>query len=191
MSNAMTRRSVVGAGAVATAGMAAAAALTAPVAAKAEGTAEGAVLLVNGSTTADGKIDPSLAMPAELGREWHEYKNTCDPLYPGYTHYDEYLNFIKDKLTEYGCVDILEHHFDFESYLCEDWPERHDEIQWIKIDGENIPVATHVQLCGADMPAEGITAEMCIWDMADGEPEDGAFEGKIVVMKPAPFPEPP
>ncbi len=191
MSVDMTRRNFVGASAAVAAGLGAAAALTAPMAAKAEEAAEGAVLLVNGSTTADGKIDPSLAMPAELGREWHEFKNTCDPLYPGYTHYDEYLNYIKDKLTEYGCVDILEHHFDFESYLCEDWPERHDEMQWIKIDGENIPVATHVQLCGADMPAEGITAEMCVWDMADGEPEEGAFEGKIVVMKPAPFPEPP
>ena len=39
------------------------------------------------------------------------------------------------------------------------------------------------------MPAEGITAEMCIWDMADGELEDGAFERQdTVATKPAPFP---
>lgn len=153
--------------------------------------AEGSVDLVRGSTTADGKIDPALAMPAELGREWHEFKDGCYALYPGYTHFDEYLNYIKDKLTEYGCVDILEHHWDFESYLCEDYPERHDEMQWIKIDGEDIPVATHVQLCGADMDPAGVTAEMVLWDMADGDPEDNAFDGKIVVMKPQPFPEPP
>lgn len=191
MSKEMTRRGFVGAAGI---GMAAAGVVGAmgvsANAARAEETADPAEL-VNGSTTAEGKIDPALVMPSELGREWHEFKAGCYALYPGYTHYDEYLNYIKDKLTEYGCVDILEHHFDFESYLCEDYPERHDEMQWIKIDGQDIPVATHVQLCGVDMDPAGVTAEMVIWDMADGEPEDGAFKDKIVVMKPKPMPEPP
>lgn len=191
MGNEMTRRGFMG---VAGAGMAVAGlagAMSVSAVAQAEETNGGPVDLVRGSTTADGKIDPSLVMPSELGREWHEFKDGCYALYPGYTHYDEYLNFIKDKLTEYGCVDILEHHFDFDSYLCEDYPERHEEMQWIKIDGEDIPVATHVQLCGADMDPAGVTAEMVVWDMADGEPEDGAFKDKIVVMKPKQFPEPP
>ena len=191
MSKEMTRRGFVGAAGI---GMAAAGVVGAmgvsANAARAEETADPAEL-VNGSTTAEGKIDPALVMPSELGREWHEFKAGCYALYPGYTHYDEYLNYIKDKLTEYGCVDILEHHFDFESYLCEDYPERHDEMQWIKIDGQDIPVATHVQLCGVDMDSAGVTAEMVVWDMADGEPEDGAFKDKIVVMKPKPMPEPP
>lgn len=191
MSKEMTRRGFVGAAGI---GMAAAGVVGAmgvsANAARAEETADPAEL-VNGSTTAEGKIDPALVMPSELGREWHEFKAGCYALYPGYTHYDEYLNYIKNKLTEYGCVDILEHHFDFESYLCEDYPERHDEMQWIKIDGQDIPVATHVQLCGVDMDPAGVTAEMVIWDMADGEPEDGAFKDKIVVMKPKPMPEPP
>lgn len=191
MSKEMTRRGFVGAAGI---GMAAAGVVGAmgvsANAARAEETADPAEL-VNGSTTAEGKIDPALVMPSELGREWHEFKAGCYALYPGYTHYDEYLNYIKDKLTEYGCVDILEHHFDFESYLCEDYPERHDEMQWIKIDGQDIPVATHVQLCGVDMDPAGVTAEMVVWDMADGEPEDGAFKDKIVVMKPKPMPEPP
>lgn len=191
MSKEMTRRGFVGAAGI---GMAAAGVVGAmgvsANAARAEETAYPAEL-VNGSTTAEGKIDPALVMPSELGREWHEFKAGCYALYPGYTHYDEYLNYIKNKLTEYGCVDILEHHFDFESYLCEDYPERHDEMQWIKIDGQDIPVATHVQLCGVDMDPAGVTAEMVVWDMADGEPEDGAFKDKIVVMKPKPMPEPP
>lgn len=191
MSKEMTRRRFVGAAGI---GMAAAGVVGAmgvsANAARAEETADPAEL-VNGSTTAEGKIDPALVMPSELGREWHEFKAGCYALYPGYTHYDEYLNYIKNKLTEYGCVDILEHHFDFESYLCEDYPERHDEMQWIKIDGQDIPVATHVQLCGVDMDPAGVTAEMVVWDMADGEPEDGAFKDKIVVMKPKPMPEPP
>lgn len=189
MSMDLTRRNFVGAGAAAVAGLGVAGAVNVASARAEEAASED--LLVRGSTTADGKIDPSLVMPEELGTEWHEYKATCDPLYPGYTHYDEYLNFIKDKLTEYGCIDILEHHFDFDSYLCEDWPEGHEEKQWIKIDGENIPVATHVQLCGADMDPEGVTGELVLWDMADGEPEDGAFEGKIVCMKPQTWPEKP
>ena len=191
MSKEMTRRGFVGAAGIgmAAAGVVGAMGVSANVA-RAEETADPAEL-VNGSTTAEGKIDPALVMPSELGREWHEFKAGCYALYPGYTHYDEYLNYIKDKLTEYGCVDILEHHFDFESYLCEDYPERHDEMQWIKIDGQDIPVATHVQLCGVDMDSAGVTAEMVVWDMADGEPEDGAFKDKIVVMKPKPMPEPP
>ena len=191
MSKEMTRRGFVGAAGI---GMAAAGVVgtmgVSANAARAEETADPAEL-ANGSTTAEGKIDPALVMPSELGREWHEFKAGCYALYPGYTHYDEYLNYIKNKLTEYGCVDILEHHFDFESYLCEDYPERHDEMQWIKIDGQDIPVATHVQLCGVDMDPAGVTAEMVVWDMADGEPEDGAFKDKIVVMKPKPMPEPP
>ena len=48
-----------------------------------------------------------------------------------------------------------------------------------------------MQLCGADMDPEGVTGELVLWDMADGEPEDGAFEGKIVCMKPQTWPEKP
>lgn len=191
----MTRRNFMGATFAAAGSVAAGLGLAHQVSpAKAE---EAATILVNGATTAKGKIDPALVMPAELGREWHEFKEYCGCLYPGYEHYDEYLTFIKDTLEAYGCVDTLEHHFDFESYICEDYPsvenrdEIHAQMQWLKIEGEDIPVASHPQLCGADLPAEGVTGEMCYWDMADGEPADGAFAGKIVAIKPLPFPEPP
>ncbi len=135
-------------------------------------------------------IDESLLMPEELGQEWHEFKDSCGPLYPGYPHFDEFLTFVKDKLTEYGCVDILENHWDFESYIVNDWPEHENGSHWLTIDGESLPVATHLHLA-AGTDDEGVTGELMMYNLADGEPEEGAFEGKIVCMRPQPMPEPP
>ena len=91
----MSRRSFLGSSAVAGLGIAAAGTLAKTA------TAEE---VVNNAPVANviKSVDTSKLMPEELGLEWNEYKATCGPLYPGYPHYDEYLTWVKDKLTEYG-----------------------------------------------------------------------------------------
>lgn len=137
------------------------------------------------------KVNPDYLMTEDEGREWHEYKATLGPLYPGYEHFDEYLNFIKDKLTEYGCVDYTETRWPFESYRVNDWPDHDSGVLGLTVDGEELPVGTFLML-SASSGEEGVTGEMVFFDLAsDEEPKEGAFEGKIVVMKPKPIPEPP
>lgn len=196
MEASVSRRDLLKTSAGAAVGLGVAGALGATMACAQEASASQAKDAVAGTSASKGApagltpIDESLLMPEELGQEWHEFKASCGPLYPGYEHYDEYLTFIKDKLTEYGCVDILENHWDFESYIVNDWPEHDNGSHWLTIDGESLPVATHLQLSAGTDDA-GVTAELVMYDLNDGEPADGAFEGKIVCMKSLPMPEPP
>ena len=183
MSTAMSRRGFIQASGMVGAVGAMAAVSAAPAMAAEDEGAEGQIDL--------WKVNPDWLMTEDEGREWHEYKATLGPLYPGYEHYDEYLNFIKDKLTEYGCVDILEHHWPFESYRVNDWPNHDSGALGLTVDGEELPVGTFLMLA-ASSGEEGVTGELTFFDLADGEePAEGAFEGKIVVIKPKPIPEPP
>ena len=93
------------------------------------------------------EIDPEKLMPAELGYEWHAYKDACGPLYPGYPHYDEYLDWVEQKLTEYGCVDKLQHEWQMQSYFCNDWPV-HEGSMSVVLDGEEIEAGANPRLCG-------------------------------------------
>ncbi|MBR2834235.1 MAG: twin-arginine translocation signal domain-containing protein [Coriobacteriales bacterium] len=136
------------------------------------------------------EIDPEKLMPAELGYEWHAYKDACGPLYPGYPHYDEYLDWVEQKLTEYGCVDKLQHEWQMQSYFCNDWPV-HEGSMSVVLDGEEIEAGANPRLCG-DEDHQSATGEMVFVDIdTDPETVKGAYEGKILVTTPAGYPEKP
>ena len=91
------------------------------------------------------KVNTALLMTAEEGTAWHEFKSTCGPIYPGYPSFDRYMNWMKDRLAEYGCVDFMEHHWDHESYRVNDWPVWDTGAMALTVDGriESSPAVYH------------------------------------------------
>ena len=136
------------------------------------------------------KVDKTLLMTAEEGTAWHEFKASCGPLYPGYPYFNKYMNWVKDRLVEYGCVDVMEHHWTHESYRVNDWPVWDTGAMGLTVDGQEIPVGTFLMF-STSTGEEGLTAPLTYYDATAGMPEEGAFEGKIVVMEDFPFPEKP
>lgn len=131
-----------------------------------------------------------LLMTEEEGLAWHALKAEKGPLYPGYPGYDPFLNWLKDQFAGYGCVDFREHHWTHNTYFVDDFPKRKPGTMELLVDGKEFPVGTSVQL-SAPTDEKGITAPLVWYDIDQGEPEDGAFEGKIVVMGEPPMPSPP
>lgn len=136
------------------------------------------------------QIDPLLLMTREEGTAWHEFKATLGPIYPGYESFDIYMNWLKEKLTIYGCVDFLEHHWEHETYRVDDWPNHESGALKLVSDGTEIPVGTFLMF-SKPTGEDGLTAPMMYYDPARGTPEKGAFKDKIVVMGTLPHPEKP
>ncbi len=136
------------------------------------------------------KVDRSLLMTAREGRRWHEYKASMGPLYPGYPNFDIYMNWLKDRFAEYGCVDFLEHHWTHETYRVNDWPDHESGALDLEIEGEKIPVGTFLML-SPSTGKEGLKAPLIYHDASRGGPENGEFEGRIVVMEERPMPSKP
>ena len=135
-------------------------------------------------------IHRKLLMTQEEGTLWNEFKAGLGPIYPGYRSFDTYMNWLKEKLKGYGCVDFLEHHWIHKTYRVKDWPQREEGVMKLDVEGKEIPVGTFVQLAPSTGP-EGLTAPMVYYDIRKGEPDAGAFAGKIVVMEEPQLPQPP
>lgn len=136
------------------------------------------------------KVKKEFLMTAEEGTAWHEFKSACGPIYPGYESFDRYMNWMKERLAEYGCVDFMEHHWDHESYRVNDWPVWDTGAMALTVDGKDLPVGTFLMF-SQSTGEEGLTAPLTYYDVTKGMPEEGAFEGKIVVMEDFPWPEKP
>ncbi len=136
------------------------------------------------------KVNPEYLMTAAEGREWHEFKSTLGPIYPGYDSFIPYMNWVREKLEGFGCVDFLDHHWQMESYIVRDWPGHEEEVMGLKIDGRDMPVGTFCML-SASTGRDGVEAPMVFWDISKGMPPEGSMEGKIIVIDTPPHPEKP
>lgn len=136
------------------------------------------------------KLNRDLLMTQAEGLKWHEYKATLGPLYPGYENFDVYMDWLRARFRDMGCVDFLEHRWPFNSYRVQDWPDHNSGALGLVSDGKKLPVGTFMMCSGSTGP-EGLTAPLVYHDGAAGDPEPGAFAGKIAVIKSMPFPEPP
>ena len=136
------------------------------------------------------KINKALLMTAEEGTAWHEFKATLGPLYPGYDSFYTYMDWLKQQFASYGCVDFLEHRWPFNTYRVNDWPDHNSGALKLVSDGSDVPVGTFM-MCSASTGEEGLAAPMVFHDAMNGDPEDGAFEGKIAVIQSKPFPQKP
>ncbi len=136
------------------------------------------------------KVDGNLLMTIDEGIEWHKFKASLGPLYPGYENFYIYMDWLKEQFASYGCVDFLEHNWIFNTYRVNDWPDHQSGALRLVSDGVEVPVGTFM-MCSASTGEEGLSAPMVFHDAADGDPKDGEFEGKIAVIRSKPFPEKP
>ena len=136
------------------------------------------------------KVRKEYLMTAEEGLAWNGFKATLGPLYPGYESFDRYMNWLKERFAEFGCVDCMEHHWKHESYRVNDWPVWDTGAMSLTVDGRKLDVGTFLMF-SASTGEEGLTAPLVYYDTTQGEPEKDAFAGKIVVMEDLPWPDKP
>ncbi len=119
----------------------------------------------------------------EEAYQWSLVKNENLPTLTGSPKWQSYLNFLEDKLREYGVVDVWRNSWEFERWYTSD-----DNKNWsLSSDGSPIRVASYGAYSGSTGP-DGITGEMIYYDHAN--PPD-SIEGKIVVIPTKPHPQEP
>lgn len=154
------------------------------------------------------KITPENLMTPSEGLSWHEFKASLGPMYPGYESFDTFMNWMKAQLEGYGCVDTKEHHWPFESYRVNDWPDHDNGSLALTVNGESIPVGSFLMLSGATpeggLPGKLVYVDTKRFDLSAGfkiggddrpsvltEEEKSAIRGNILVLETTGMPEPP
>ena len=138
-------------------------------------------------------INPALMVTAAEAQAWHEFKATVGPTDSGGPGWHAYVDFLYDKLEEYGAVDFIENHWTYNLHTVNDWPI-HDGPLELTVDNNgvavDIPVASYTNNSGStlDMPGGVLTAPMVYYDSTLGAPAAGVWAGKIVVLKTRPQP---
>jgi hypothetical protein len=113
--------------------------------------------------------------------DWHRLKDSKGPALTGNESWRHYMQFVEDKLKEYGCVDLHRSSWTFKRLVTSLWP---DTSRWsLTSNGRPVPVQMYGANCGTT-GRDGVTAPMMVWDSAPGAKND--IDGKIVVYRPTP-----
>jgi hypothetical protein len=131
-------------------------------------------------------INPAFMITPDQGYEWHVFKDEGGPTYAGSPSWKRFVEFIESQLREYGVVDMVRNTWTYDRYHVNDWPVHEGPMELVS-DGTPVPVASFGMCSGSTGP-EGITAQMVFYDPAS---PPTSIEGKIVVVKTAPHPDPP
>jgi hypothetical protein len=130
-------------------------------------------------------INPEWMVSEDEFYDWHVIKDFEGPTYSGSPSWQNYMNFLENKLKEYGVVDIVKNNWTYTRWYTTDWP---DDSGWsLSVDGEPIRVASYYAYSGST-GEEGVTAPLVYYDPSN-PPE--SIEGKIVVFSTLPHPKPP
>ncbi|MBE8538949.1 PGF-CTERM sorting domain-containing protein [Geoglobus acetivorans] len=130
-------------------------------------------------------VNPEWIISADEFYRWHEMKDAWGPTFAGSPAWQSYMNFLEDKLKEYGVVDIIRNNWTYTRWYTTEWP---DDSGWsLYVDGVKIRVASYSAYSGST-DEDGVTAPLVYYDPAN-PPE--SIEGKIVVFSVAPHPKPP
>jgi hypothetical protein len=136
-------------------------------------------------------IHKGFMMTPDEGYAWHVFKAEGGPTYAGSPAWKRYVEFLEAKLREFGVVDIMKNSWTYDRYFVDDWPlEKHASAHQLVSDGTPVPVATFGMCSGFTSP-DGMTYPMVYHDATTGQPAEGAWQGKIAVMKTIPHPNPP
>ncbi len=131
------------------------------------------------------RINPHFLVTPDEAFAWHVLKDRGGPTYAGSPSWRSFLEFCEEKLREHGVVDIHRNSWTYDRWSTSQWP---DDTGWSLVSDGRPVVVAHYGAYSGFTPAEGITAEMVYYDRADPPP---SIAGKIVVLQPAPRPEPP
>jgi hypothetical protein len=111
--------------------------------------------------------------------DWHRYKDSNGPALTGNASWRAFLEFLEQKLGEYGCVDVHRSPWTFKRMVSSVWP---DDSKWgLMLNGRRVHAANFGANCGTTGP-EGVTADLVLWD-PDAKPD---VRGKIVAFRPSP-----
>ena len=136
-------------------------------------------------------INRHFMMTPNEGYTWHVFKAAQGPTYAGSPGWRNFVEFVEAKLREFGVVDIMKNTWTYDRYFVDDWPiAKHASAHTLVSDGTPVPVASF-GMCSGFTGSGGITLPMLFHDATTGQPAEGAWQGKIVVMKTIPHPTPP
>jgi hypothetical protein len=131
------------------------------------------------------KINEDFMIKADEFYNWHRYKDEGGPTYSGSLSWRRYMSFIETKLIKHGAVDLTKNSWVYDRWYTSDWP---DDSNWtLNSDGKSIKVA-HYGAYSGSTGIKDMTAELIYYDPAAPL---SSIEGKIVVFKTVPHPEPP
>ena len=120
------------------------------------------------------ELNPDWVITTDEAYQWALVKNDNLPTLTGSQKWQNYMAFLEQTLADYGAVDGVKNHWEFER-----WFTSEDNRQWSLIsDGSAVRVASYGAYSGST-GSEGVTAELIYYDH-DNPPED--IEGKIVVI---------
>ena len=114
---------------------------------------------------------------------WAKVKDANRPSLTGTPKWRKYVNFLKNKLREYGAVDIFKNRWQFERWYTSD-----DAKNWSLVsDGQPVRVS-HYDAYSGSTGNEGVTAQLLYYDH-NNPPQ--TLKDKIVVFPTRPHPQPP
>lgn len=128
-------------------------------------------------------INPSFCVTPDEAIAWHTVKDKLGPALAGNASWRNYVEFVEDKLREYGVVDVTRNAWAYDRWHTSEWP---DDSKWSLLsNGEKVRVANYAANSGKTTEA-GLTADLVFYDPAS-PPVDVA--GKIVVFEVKAAPE--
>jgi hypothetical protein len=128
-------------------------------------------------------INPDFMVTAEEAYDWLLVKDT-GPNYAGSPAWHTTLEFLEDKLLEYGVVDMVHNAWTYDRWYTSEWP---DDSQWSLVSDGNPVTVAHYGAYSGSTPEAGITAPLVYYDPLN---PPASVAGKIVVYKTLPHPDP-
>jgi len=130
-------------------------------------------------------IAKDLMVTADEFYNWHRYKDEGGPTFSGSSSWRRYMDFLEEKLKQFGVVDLQKNAWTYRRWFTSEWP---DDSNWTLVsDGDPIRVA-HYGAYSGSTGSNGMTAELIYYDPTT---PPTSMQGKIVVFRLLPHPNPP
>jgi hypothetical protein len=143
------------------------------------------------------KIEPRFLITPDQAWDWNLFKSRGGPTYAGSAGWKRYTDFLISKMQEFGAVDFDYVEIPYDHYIVDDWPDRRTHVydsgvavEKLVSDGTPVPVVASYGMTSGFTPPEGVTARLLYCDPAK-PPSVEEMAGKILVLRTAPYPDPP
>ncbi|HVB99512.1 MAG TPA: twin-arginine translocation signal domain-containing protein [Candidatus Dormibacteraeota bacterium] len=154
-------------------------------------------LVANPQFAAFPRIQNDWMMTPDQIRNWAYLKSQWGPTWAGGVGWQQFTNFLIEQIPERGGIDLDTVDIPYKHYIVDDWPDPSThrygsgvEVLNLVSGGVPVPVVASYGETSGFTPPEGITAPMLYYDFAN-PPGDEQIAGKILVVPPLPYPDPP